>query len=308
VPPHRRIVLGRPAKGKERMNRRTRTRTRQKQINILHTTTRKRHSRKQVVQMAVWCGLVLAMIVAVGAGLHFGIALVLDRVLYTNPRYELAKIEIDPPGRFGEREIRQAAGLEPGENLWTLNLRQITRDLEKKLPYVSSAKVERRFPDAITIHIIERVPVVKIVGLDIDLGNKELFYLDRDGVVLKPRTDEPPPLLPEIIGLAPAETELEAGVKLDQPSLKSAMEILDEIDHSQLHTSITIQTINLSDPLSITMVTTQNMTITFRPDCIDQQLDRLLRIVEYPDFQQRTIAAVDLTPDNNVPVTFAQNQ
>ncbi len=33
------------------MNRRTRTRTRQKQINILHTTTRKRHSRKQVVQI-----------------------------------------------------------------------------------------------------------------------------------------------------------------------------------------------------------------------------------------------------------------
>ena len=52
------------------MNRRTRTRTRQKQINILHTTTRQRHSHKQLVQMAVWCSLVLAMIVAVGTSLH----------------------------------------------------------------------------------------------------------------------------------------------------------------------------------------------------------------------------------------------
>ena len=127
------------------MNRRTRTRTRQKQINILHTTTRKRHSQKQVMQTAVWCGLVLAMIVAVGAGLHFGIALVLDRVLYTNPRYDLAKIEIEPHGHFLERHIRQTAGLKPGLNLWTLNLRQITHDLEK-LPYVSNAKVERHFP------------------------------------------------------------------------------------------------------------------------------------------------------------------
>jgi cell division septal protein FtsQ len=289
------------------MNRRTRTRTRQKQINILHTTTRKRHSRKQVMQMAVWCSLVLAMIVAVGAGLHLGIAMVLDRVLYTNPRYDLAKIEIEPRDHFSERQIRQAAGLEPGQNLWTLNLRQITRDLEK-LPYVSSAKVERHFPDAITIHIIERVPVVKIVGLNIDLGTRELFYLDRDGVVLKPRTDETAPLLPEIIGLAPAETELEPGVKLDQSSLKSAMEILDAIDHSQLHTSIDIRTINLGDPLSITMTTRQDMAITFRLDCIDQQLQRLLQIVDYPDFQQRTISSVDLTPDNNVPVTFAQYQ
>jgi cell division septal protein FtsQ len=112
------------------MNRRTRTRTRQNQINILHTTTRKRHSQKQVMRMGAWCGLVLGMIVAVGAGLHFGIALALDRVLYTNPRYVLNKIEIEPRGHFSERQIRQAAGLEPGQNLWTLDLRQITRDLE----------------------------------------------------------------------------------------------------------------------------------------------------------------------------------
>ena len=289
------------------MNRRTRTRTRQNQINILHTTTRKRHSQKQVMRMAVWCGLVLAMIVAVGAGLHFGIAMALDRVLYTNPRYVLNKIEIEPRGHFQERQIRVAAGLEPGENLWSLNLPQIARDLEK-LPYVSSAKVERHFPDAITIHIIERVPVVKIVGLNIDLGTRELFYLDRDGVVLKPREDEPEPLLPEIIGLTPAEDELEPGMKLEQTSLTRALEIMDAIDHSRLHTSIDIRTIDLGNPLSITMVTRQNMTIIFRLDYIDQQLQRLVQIVNYPDFQMRQIHTVDLTPDRNVPVTFCQNQ
>jgi cell division septal protein FtsQ len=290
------------------MNRRTRTRTRQKQINILHTTTRKRHSQKQVTQAGIWCGLVLGMIVVVGVGLHFGIALVLDRALYTNPRYDLTKIEIEPRDHFSEGQIRQAAGLKPGLNLWTLNLRQITRDLEKKLPYVSSAKVERHFPDAITIHIIERVPAVKIVGLNIDLGTRETFYLDRDGVVLKPREDETPPLLPEIIGLASADAELEPGMTLDQPSLKCAMEILDEIDHSRLHTSIDIRTIDLSNPLSITMVTRQDMTIVFRMDdnLIEQELQRLVQIVNYPDFQQRQIHTVDLTPDSNVPVTFCQ--
>ena len=289
------------------MNRRaTRTRTRQKQINILHTTARKRHSQKQVMQVAVWCSLVLAMIVAVGAGLHFGIAMALDRVLYTNPRYVLNKIEIEPRGHFSERQIRMAAGLEPGQqNLWTLDLRQITHDLEK-LPYVSSAKVERHFPDKVSILIHERVPVVKIVGLNIDLGTRETFYLDRDGVVLKPREDEAAPLLPEIIGLTDAEAELEPGMKLEQSSLTRALQIIDAIDHSQLNTSITIRTIDLNNPLSITMVTRQDMTITFRLDYIDQQLQRLLQIVEYPDFQQRTIRTVDLTPDSNVPVTFCQ--
>lgn len=289
------------------MNRRTRTRSRQKQINILHTTTRKRHSQKQVMQMAVWCSLVLAMIVAVGAGLHFGIDLALNRVLYTNPRYILNKIVIEPRGRFPEGQIRMAAGLEPGQqNLWTLNLRQITRDLEK-LPNVANAKVERHFPDKITILITERVPVVKIVGLNIDLGTRETFYLDRDGVVLKPRNDDAVPPLPEIIGLAPAEDELAPGMTLDQPSLKSAMEILEEIDHSQLNASITIRTIDLSNPLFITMTTRQDMTIIFRidPQYIGQQLQRLVQITTDPRFQ-RPISTVDLTPDSNVPVTFAQ--
>jgi cell division protein FtsQ len=288
-------------------NRRTRTRTRQKQINILHTTTRKRHSQKQIVQIIVWCSVVLAMIVVIGAGLHFGINLVLDRVLYTNPRYNLTKIEIEPRGHFTEGQIRQAAGLEPGQNLWTLNLRQVTRDLEK-LPYVSSARVQRHFPDTVSILIHERVPVVKIDGLNIDLNTKETFYLDREGVVLKPREDEDPPLLPEVVGLTNSEVELEPGMKLDQPSLGRALQIMDAIDHSRLHTSIDISRIDLSSPLYIVMSTRQNMTITFRPDYIDQQLQRLLQIVEYPDFQQRMISTVDLTPDSNVPVTFAQYQ
>jgi cell division protein FtsQ len=289
------------------MNRQMRTRSRQKQINILHTTTRKRHSQKQVMRMAVWCSIVLAMIVAVGAGLHFGIAFMLDRVLYTNPRYRLSKIEIEPRGHFTEGQIRQQAGLEPGQNLWSLNLRQITRDVEK-LPYVSNAKVERHFPDAVTILIHERVPVVKIVGLNIDLDTRETFYLDRDGVVLKPREDDSAPAMPEVIGLTSAETEFEPGMKLEQSSLTRALQILDEIDHSRLHTSISIRTIDLSNPLSITMSTRQDMSVTFRLDYIDQQLQRLMQILDRPEFQQRAISSVDLTPDSNVPVTFAQYQ
>ena len=279
----------------------------QAESNILHTTTTKRHSHRS--RSCMGRGLVQCSWSAWSRpwaqALHFGIALALDHVLYTNPHYVLSRIEIEPRGRFSERLVRQAAGLEPGQNLWTLNLRQITRDLEK-LPSVSSAKVERRFPDKVVISIKERVPVVKIVALNIDLGTREEFYLDRQCVVLKPRSDEAVPLMPEIIGLNDAE--LEPGMKLEQSSLTRALQIMDAIDHSRLHTSIDIRTINLSDPLSITMVTRQDMTITFRLDYIDQQLQRLVQIVNYPDFQQRQIRSVDLTPDSNVPVTFAQYQ
>jgi cell division protein FtsQ len=283
------------------MNRQHRNRSRQKQINILHTTTRKRHSRRQVTQAGLWGGIVLAMIVAVGAGLHYGLSYALDRMLYSNPHYLLNKIEIEPRGHFSEHMIRQAAGLEMGQNLWTLNLPQITRDVEK-LPNVSSAKVERDFPDKVTIRIHERVPVVKIVGLNIDLGTRETFYLDRDCIVLKPRDDDPVSLMPEVIGLTNAE--LEAGMHLEQSNLTRALEILDAIDHTELHKTLDIRSIDLSQPLSITMTTTTDMTITFRPDNIEEQMVRLLAIVHYADNEQRTIHTLDLTPDRNVPVKF----
>jgi hypothetical protein len=80
------------------VNRKHRTRTRQKQINILHTTTKKRHSQKQVTQVVVWGTLVLAMIAVLGVGLNFGINLLLKQVLYTNPRYNLSEIDIEPKG------------------------------------------------------------------------------------------------------------------------------------------------------------------------------------------------------------------
>ena len=285
------------------MKSRPRNRNRQKQVNILHTTVGKRHAEKRLGQFVVLGGLALVAIIALFIGLRLGIRVVLDQILYTNPHYALNEIDIQPKGHFSERLIRQAAGLEPGQNLWSLDLPQITRNLEK-LPYVSSAKVERHFPGKLTVLVHERVPVVKIVGLNVDLDTRETFYLDRDGVVLKPRDDEPAQQLPEIIGLTDAE--LEPGAKLDRPSLACALQILDAIDHTPLHTSIDIRTISLVNPLSITMVTTRDMSIVFRTDCIDQQLNRLQQIVYLPALQQRSIHSIDLTPSINVPITFYQ--
>ena len=95
-------------------------------------------------------------------------------------------------------------------------------------------------------------------------------------------------------------------MRLEQPNLTRALEILDAIDHTPLHTTIDIRTIDLSQPLSITMVTTRDMTINFRLDYVDQQLVRLKEALDYADNKQSTIHSIDLTPNQNVPITFYQ--
>ena len=279
-------------------------RTKQKQINLLHTTVRKRHSRQQVFSVVAWSVGIMSLLLAVAFGLHVGLGFVAERLLYDNPRYALKKIEIEPEGHFYSRSIRQAAGIELGQNLWTLDMGRMTGELQK-LPYVSSARVERHFPDEVTIVIHERQPVVKIVGIDTDLGTRETFYLDRDCIVLKPRDGEVvPPNMPEIIGLTNAE--LQPGMQVDEGSLRRALEILDAVDKTEeLHKSISIRSIDLSQPLAITMTTTSDLAITFRLDFIDQQMVRLQQIFEqFVDKGQRSLRSVDLTPNIFVPVTF----
>jgi cell division protein FtsQ len=281
-----------------------RNRTRQKQINLLHTTVRKRHSRKQVAGVAFWSIGIMTLLLALAFGLHLGLGFAASRLLYENPRYTLKKIDIEPANHFYAPSIRQAAGIELGQNLWTLDLGRITDNLQK-LAYVSSAKVERHFPDNVKITIVERQPIVKIVGINTDLGTRETFYLDRDCMVLKPREGEVlPPVMPEIIGLTNAE--LQPGVQVDADTLRRALEILDAIDKTEeLHNSISIRSIDLSQPLSITMTTTRDLSITFRLDYIDQQMVRLQEIFEtFVDKEQRTLRTVDLTPNINVPITF----
>jgi hypothetical protein len=280
-----------------------RNRRKQKQINLLHTTVRKRHSRQQVAGLVLWIGGIVTLIVALAVGLHVGLGFAADHLLYENDHYKLRKIVIEPEGHFSERSIRQAAGLELGRNLWTLDLPEITHDLEK-LSYVSTAQVERHFPDTVRIFIHERQPVVKIVGINSDLGTREVFYLDRDCVVLKPREGEQV-VLPDVIGLSSTE-ELQPGMQLNERTLRRALEILDAIDKTdELRTSISIRTIDLSQPLSITMTTTRDLAITFRLDYVDQQMVRLQQIFElFVDKEQRTLHTVDLTPNINVPITF----
>jgi cell division septal protein FtsQ len=278
-----------------------RNRRKQKQINLLNTNVRKRHSRKQVAGVALWSFGIMTLLIVLAIGLHVGIAFTTSHLLYDNPRYNLRKIVIAPEG-LSDRAIRQAAGLELGRNLWTLNLSDIKGSLEK-LSYVASARVERHFPDRINIVIRERQPVVKIVGIDTVLGKRMPFYLDRDCMVLLPHGDEQVPL-PEVIGLTDAE--LGPGTQIDSATLRRALEILDAIDRTEeLRTSITIRTIDLSKPLSITMTTTHDLAITFRLDYVDQQMVRLQQIFEkFVDKQQRTLRTVDLTPNYNVPITF----
>jgi cell division protein FtsQ len=287
------------------MNRRiTKPRFRQNQINVLLAATQQRHNRKKLARGAAWGLLLLTTLTSAGIGTHFAMEALLDKALYNNPEYALRHVVIATGGDFSQRQIRQAAGVTIGENIWKIDLVRVQRNIER-LPYVAEARVEKKLPDKLVVRIIDRNPIVKVTTTGSDLGKPEILYIDRDQyVVFKPRNGETTRSLPEIVGLR--NRDLEIGQRLNQPEVVVAINLLKALETTTLGSVLDIQQIDVDQPLSLKVTTRDGGVIFFRLDCVGQQIHRLQDIVEYAQNNNKQIRSVDLTLDKNTPVIFVQ--
>jgi cell division protein FtsQ len=122
---------------------------------------------------------VLLVIVAVGLAL----------ILYFTPVMSARDIVVTGTGAVTREEVLDAAQVRPGTPLLQINTNQVA-DRVAAIRRVASARVQRQYPSALRITIVERVP---LVVKDFSDG-PHLF--DRDGVDFA--TAPPPPALPYI--------------------------------------------------------------------------------------------------------------
>lgn len=286
------------------MNRRPKSRLRQNEVNVLLAATQQRHSRKKLARGFAWGLLLLTTLTGAGVATHFAMSSLLDKALYTNPEYSLREVVIATRGDFSQRQIRQAAGVSIGDNLWAINLTRVQHNIER-LPYVAEARVEKHLPDKLIIKITERNPIVKVTTTNTDLGRPEVLYIDRDQyVVFKPRPGESTRVLPEIIGMN--NRDIDIGQHISQTEVVVAINLLKALESTTLGSALDVQTVDISEPLSLKVVTRDGAVIWFRLDYIQQQIHRLQEILSYAQNNNKNIRTVDLTLDKNVPVTFAQ--
>jgi cell division protein FtsQ len=141
---------------------------------------------------------VLIAIVGVGLGL----------VLYFTPAMSARNIVVTGLSVVTREEVLDAAQVRPGTPLLQINTNQVA-DRVATIRRVASARVQRQYPSAMRITIVERVPVVVKDFPD----GPHLF--DRDGVDFA--TAPPPPALPYIDVADPGPTD---------PVTKAALQVL----------------------------------------------------------------------------------
>jgi len=141
---------------------------------------------------------VVLAVIGVGLGL----------VLYFTPAMSARNIVVTGIGAVPRQEVIDAAQVRPGTPLLQINTSQVAERVAA-IRRVASARVQRQYPSALRITIVERVP---LVVKDFPDG-PHLF--DRDGVDFA--TAPPPPALPYIDAADPGPSD---------PATKAALQVL----------------------------------------------------------------------------------
>ncbi|OBK50456.1 cell division protein FtsQ/DivIB [Mycobacterium sp. 1081908.1] len=146
--------------------------------------------------------MLLASVVVAVVGVGLGL------VLYFTPAMSAREIVVTGTGTVTREEVLDAARVRPGTPLLQINTNQVAERVAA-IRRVASARVQRQYPSALRITIVERVP---LVVKDFPDG-PHLF--DRDGVDFA--TAPPPPALPYIDVADPGPTD---------PATKAALQVL----------------------------------------------------------------------------------
>jgi hypothetical protein len=194
-------------------------------------------------------------------------------------------------------------------------LPNIKRNLEL-VPLIREAAVERIPPRTLMLRIMERVPVAQVRALEprADGAGDDVvvYYLDESGYVMM-RPDKWFPGakawrsidgLPVICGID--ASELHPGWAVESPRIRDALSLLEAFEESPLYPHIYLERLDVYAPQVIRVITHQGSEITLLPNKWDIQFSRWRQIHDRGARQSNTIASLDLSVSNNLPVRWVE--
>lgn len=122
------------------------------------------------------------------------VVLVAAAVATQTPLLDVDRVRIDGVGHTATADVRRVSGISPGDTMVGVDVGRAAARVED-LPWIAEARVARRWPGTVEIHVTEREPLA-MVGI----GEGRVALVDEDGRVLEV-TGQPPAGLPEVTGV-----------------------------------------------------------------------------------------------------------
>ncbi len=227
--------------------------------------------------------------------------------------FRIRQVQTRTDGLLSPDQIRSWSGAQIGDPLFVVDLNRIKRNLEL-VPLVREARVERVFPDTLRITIAERQPCARALVIvpqpAPNTYSTDVYLLDSDGYVMvplepgDPHAIQPPAAdaLPNLIGLQ--RGDLRPGWPAVSPSVYAALQLIQSFERSPMFGLVELEAIDLSHPGLLHVTTRQGTSIAFSLDRLEPQLRRWRSIHDLGRRLGKSIATIDLSVTNNVPVTW----
>ena len=260
--------------------------------------------------LAISAGIVLVLFICWKGG-----EFLLDRYVYTNPALGIRRVSISTDGIIPVARIRAWAGVRDGQNLLSLDLARIKRDLEL-VPLIESASVDRILPSELIIRVREREPIARVHVFApshvTGLLERSSIFLDEHGMVIPAMMrelnskafDEATRHLPLITGASAAA--FRPGQIVPAPQILGALKWVRAFKNSSMAGEVNIASLDVSSLTSLLVVTEQSNEISFAYEDFDRQITRWQRIHQFGRRNDQAIASLDLVVTNYVPAVWAQ--
>lgn len=161
-----------------------------------------------------------------GAGLAVDAVLVVILIYAVSlhvPSFTLQHVDVNGNRRLSTEEVVEAAEIESGMSLLTVNLTAIAERL-KRHPWIHSASVYRRFPGRIILEIQERTPRAILAA-------EKLYYLDAQGECFTRLLPGDSTNYPLFTGIAPEDLNSK-GPRVRE-TVRKGLGLLDVLDRSR---------------------------------------------------------------------------
>ena len=230
-----------------------------------------------------------------------------------NAAFATKTIDLQNEGVLTGEALRKWAGVRVGENLMSLDLARIKRDLEL-VPLIQSAAVERVLPDTLRIRVIERVPVAQVAALRPNAAGRYttvIHLLDATGHVMLPpdRTMVADPTalqmdwLPELSGVN--DVDLKLGHQVESAQVRSALRLLAHYERSVMFGRADIRRVDVRSAEILTATTSAGSEITFASQRdFDTQLRRWRAVQDVFTQRGKVIKTFDVSISDYLPTVL----
>ncbi len=205
----------------------------------------------------------------------------------SSDRFGVRTVDVIGTHRRTPDDVRRAAGLEIGANIFSVNLDAARTSLLTD-PWIGDATVARRLPDTIIVQVTEREP-----GAIVALG--ETFLSTRAGSLFKKLEPGDPLDLPVVTGLSPdlATQDRDGTAK----TIRRAIDLAADYDQSALAGRSPLEEVHVGSDGSMTLVVGKSgLELALGQPPYRKKLEEAARVVS--DLDKRQVRAEILMLDN----------